>query len=348
MEDRKLCWGIIGCSNITERRAAPAIRDQPNSALHAFLSRSPARAREFAQTYGASCAYDDPDAFFADERIDAVYIGTELYRHCEDTLRAAEHGKHVLCEKPMAMDPPECQRMIDACQANGVALAIAYYRRYYPKALKMKALIEAGAIGQPVMAHLAMGGPFDPSPDHPQAWRVVSAKGGGGALQDVGSHKLDLFCLLLGSPVEASGFTQHLVHGYEAPDGESAVVQFDSGAHAVLTCNWNLGVSADQFDIYGSRGALLASPFESDTLVLRSLAGQEEFHLPKDPNPHLPLFDDFTRRVLSGEPPAHPGEEGMKTTQVIAAVYESARAGRTVSIGPPASSEPTPGANAAR
>src|SRR5262245_27962558 len=143
-----LGWGVLGCGDITDNRGAPAILAQEESRLVAFCSRGLGRAQEFAERHrderlGQTRAYDTLAAMLADEDVTAVYVATEHNRHCEETIRAAEAGKHVLCEKPMAMSVEECRRMIAACAANGVALAVAYYRRWYPKVRKMKESLEA-------------------------------------------------------------------------------------------------------------------------------------------------------------------------------------------------------------
>src|SRR5438067_598079 len=157
----ELGWGVLGCGDITDKRGAPAINAQEESRLVAFCSRGLARAQEFARRHAdprvdETRAYDTLEAMLADEAVTAVYVATEHNRHCEETVRAAEAGKHVLCEKPMAMNVAECRRMVAACAANGVALAIAYYRRWYPKVRKMKELLEAGAIGEPVQAKVCL------------------------------------------------------------------------------------------------------------------------------------------------------------------------------------------------
>src|ERR1044071_1764699 len=128
-----LGWGIIGCGDITDKRGAPAINAQPDSSLIAFQSRTAAQAEAFAKKHAAKRWTTSREELLCDPEVNAVYVATEHHRHCEDVLAAAEAGKHVLCENPMANSVADCQGMIDACRANGVALQIAYYRRYYAK-----------------------------------------------------------------------------------------------------------------------------------------------------------------------------------------------------------------------
>ena len=142
-----LGWGVLGCGDITDKRGAPAIVAQADSRLVTFHSRTAALAEDFARRHGAPRWTTDRAELLADPEVTAVYVATEHHRHCEDVLAAAEAGKHVLCEKPMANSVAECRRMIDACRASGVALQVAYYRRYYPRMVRMRELLQAGAIG---------------------------------------------------------------------------------------------------------------------------------------------------------------------------------------------------------
>src|SRR5437773_1972103 len=160
-------WGIIGNSDISRKRGAPAIIAGQERRLAAIYSRDLDRASQFCRDHGdardgGTRPYGDLAAFLDDPELDAVYISSELYRHCAETIACAEAGKHVLCEKPMALDPGECARMIDACRAHNVRLAVLFPRRYFPKIEIMRNLIAEGAIGRPVTARISASGGFDP------------------------------------------------------------------------------------------------------------------------------------------------------------------------------------------
>jgi predicted dehydrogenase len=126
MSEKVLGWGIVGAGDIVRKRVAPAIVDLPNCELTAIVRADAARAEEFAREFGARRWYSTADEMFVDPEIDAVYVATPVYLHAPQTIAAAEAGKHVLCEKPMAMNSDECDSMIAACEANGVKLGIAY------------------------------------------------------------------------------------------------------------------------------------------------------------------------------------------------------------------------------
>ncbi len=322
-----LRWAIIGCGDITNKRVAPAMVEHDGSDLVAFFSHTLSRAQELTAKFGARRAYDGLDGLLADEDVDAVYIGSPQDRHCSETVAAAEAGKHVLCEKPMALTVDECARMIDACEASSVHLAIAYYRRWYPKARKMKELVDSGAIGTPVRARVLIGGRYDPALDDWKHWRVTGAAGGG-ALMDVGSHRLDIICYLLGEPLRVAGLMGHLAMSYDAPDTETLVCEMASGCHVTCGCQWNLPVGHDEMEIHGTEGSIIATPFDGDTLLLRTGGADGPVEIDaKAANVHLPLIASFTERVAGGQPPEFDGVDGMQTTRIIHGAYRSAETG---------------------
>lgn len=328
----RIGWGIIGCGDIANKRVAPAINDQADSDLVAFFSHTKARAEEFAARHRAGRAYDDLGALLADPGVTAVYVASPQNRHCGETVAAAEAGKHVLCEKPMAMDTAECRRMIEACRANGVHLSASYYRRFYPKTQKMKALIEAGAIGTPVQVDISMTGFWKADPKDPKYWRVTKAGSSGGALADTGSHRLDVLCHLLGEPESVAGFADRMAMDFETPDAETMVVRMRCGAHVVsrhALCTPN---GRDDFEVFGTKGALIASPFDGDALTVEAGGKRETFQLPKHANVHFPLVDDFAGRLSREESPSFDGTDGMQATRIIDGCYESARTGRVVRV----------------
>lgn len=324
-----LRWGIIGCGDIANKRVAPAMVEDPGSELVAFFSHTPERAREMADRFGAPKSYSDLDALLGDPDVDAVYLASPQHRHCEETIRAAAAGKHVLCEKPMAVTLDECQQMVEACDDAGVALAVAYYRRWYPKARKLKELISGGAIGQPVSARVFIAGLYDPTPDDWKHWRV-EAVAGGGAMMDVGSHRLDILCYLLGEPRRVAGLTGRLTMGYDVPDTETLVGEMASGAQVLAQAGWNLRIGPDEMEIHGTEGSLIATPFDGRPEIILRGQGEDQVLAVEPPatNMHLPLVASFAARVAAGEPPEFDGRDGMQASRLIAGAYRSQHSGK--------------------
>jgi predicted dehydrogenase len=203
-----LKWGLIGAGDIARRRVAPALRDSPACDLVAVSRAHAELADAFAKAFGVRRWYPRWQELLADEEIESIYIATPVRFHAEQTVAAANAGKHVLCEKPMAMNADECDRMIAACRANGVTLGVAYYRHFYPAVARMKAIVSSGEIGQPVVAQMNAFEWFDPEPNHPRAWLLNRAMSGGGPMIDFGCHRLEVLIHLFGKVQGTAGRRQ--------------------------------------------------------------------------------------------------------------------------------------------
>jgi predicted dehydrogenase len=340
---KQVGWGVVGCSDIVERRAGEAIRQQAQSRLVAFQSRDRARAEAFASRFGALVAYDDLDRLLADGRIDVVYVATEVDRHAALTIAAAEAGKHVLVEKPMARTTDECRAMIAAAQRHGVQLSVAYYARFFEKSAAMKRVVEEGALGTIVRATVTQIGFVNPDPSNPKYWRVTD-RGGGNVLADVGSHRIDQLVYWLGRPVRVAGLVDRLSMPYAAADTETALLQFAGGAHATVLANANVprGLrptagpgdpsGATSIEVFGTKGALLTDPW-SDAPVEVVGTDHPPISCARPENAHAPMIDDFAAAIAEGRPPRFSGVDGMWATAVIHGAYESARTGTFVQIG---------------
>ena len=334
MKHVSIGWGIVGCGDIANKRVAPAINEQAESELIAFFSNMPERAEEMRDTHGARRAYSRYEAILADKEVDAIYVSSPADRHCEETIAAAEAGKHVLCEKPMALTVAGCERMIAACSRAGVRLSIAYYRRFYPKARKMRELLEQGAIGKPVLARVSIGGWVDLPPDDPKHWRTLLVRAGGGALMDVGSHRLDVICYLLGEPAQVCGFANHVARDdIQVPDTESLLCRMACGAHLHCVSYWGMRQSSDELEVWGAEGKLVATPFDGDILTLHRGEETEQFHVPHHPtNVHFPLIDDFARALVEGRSPEFDGHDAMQAQRIMEGCYRSSEAGTVTKV----------------
>src|SRR5207253_2338328 len=147
---------------------APALRTAAGSELLAIARADAARLAAFAATHRVERTYTRWQDLVQDRDVNAVYIATPPDVHCQQTVAAAEAGKHVLCEKPMALSVDECQRMIDACRTRGVTLGIAYYRGFFPVVRRVQEILSSCEIGRPVIAHVLLFSPFDPAVGAPR------------------------------------------------------------------------------------------------------------------------------------------------------------------------------------
>src|SRR6202049_4736135 len=179
-----LNWIVIGIGDIATRRVIPAIQAESRSHLYGLVPRDPAKAAPFGVR-----VWPILDEALADPAVQAVYVGTPVFLHAPQTIQSLRAGKHVLCEKPMAMSEAEARSMLQAADEAGKTFGVAYYRRAYPKVQRAKQLLAAGAIGKPVVAELTSHGWFDGKGT--RSWLGETAKAGGGPLLDIASHRID-------------------------------------------------------------------------------------------------------------------------------------------------------------
>ncbi len=325
-------WGIIGCGGVAEHKGGPALYKAEDSELVAVMRRDQQLAAEFAERHGAQRHYSTVEQILADDQVNAVYVATPPHVHAEQTIAAAQAGKHVLCEKPMAMSVAECRDMIAACEGNGVQLMIAYYRRFWPVAQKMKQLIADGAVGEPTMARAHCTSLWHPPTDGSVPWRIRPEIAGGGFLWDIGAHRLDLLLQMMGDVESAAALVDAIHFDIEVDDSSSLVMQFASGAQGVGMFYWTVGANVDELEVAGPGGRLIATNVDTGDITLTQGGKAEQFHLPW-PNPtHLLLVEHYVQCLISGEPNALPGEEGMKTTAIIEAAGQSAKTGSFVAL----------------
>ncbi len=318
---RKVGWGLIGCGDIARKRVAPALRDLENCELVAVSRADAARAEEFAREFGAGRWHADWRQLVEDPEVEAVYVATPVHLHAEQSIAAAEAGKHVLCEKPMALTVAECASMNAAAEANGVRLGVAYYRRFYPAVERVRELLGAGEIGTPVVAQMNAFERFEPGPEHPRRWLVEKGRSGGGPMFDFGCHRIEVLLNLLGRAVEVKGMTGNVVFEREVEDTACALVRFEGGAQAVVTVTHAAREPQDTLEIFGDAGSVRADVLNEGRLRIRTARGErEEFH-PPHANLHQPLIDDFARAVVEGRPPRVDGADGRAVSEVLELIY---------------------------
>lgn len=326
-------WGIIGAGDISRKQTARAIREARNAELTAVMRRTIEGARGFARAFDAAKAYDSVEALLADPEIDAVYIATPVYLHAEQTIAAAQAGKHVLAEKPMAMSTAECHAMIEACQQQKVQLMVCYYQRFNARHQKAQELVRQGAIGQVTMAQARQAFLYPPEPDN---WRQDPARGGGGAIMDVGVHCIDTLRFILGEVEAVTALVDTLAYDYAVDDTATLLLRFQNGAQGVASVAFTVPeVQVDTLNLLelcGSGGRIWTSPLHSKDShgLLRLLTPEGEQHFTFEQSTHVALIEAFGRCIEDGEPVPVSGVEGLRGMAVVEAAYESARTGRTV------------------
>lgn len=320
-----LRWGLIGSGDIVRKRVAPALRDIEASELLAVCRGRADLAESFAKEFGARRWYPDVATLLADPDIDAVYIATPVYLHATHAIAAANAGKHVLCEKPMAMNVLECDAMIAACKANAVALGIAYYRHMYPAVAAIKRIIASGEIGAVAMAQVNAFEYFDPAPDHPRHWFTVKAKAGGGPMFDFGCHRLEVLVDVFGPVREATSMVGNVTRfERDVEDTAIALLSFERAGYATLSVTHASNEPQDTLDIYGTKGSIHVAPLNSGEVRVRVDGAERIESLPPATNIHAPLIEEFMEAVAAGRAPAVNGEMGRVVAALVERIYAPA------------------------
>ena len=320
-----LRWGLIGCGDIARKRVAPALSQSQQSELVAVSRANIDRLDEFADTFKAPHRFAHWQQLVRSEHIDAVYVATPVNLHAEQAIAAAQSGKHVLCEKPMAMNVVECDRMIAAAQANGVKLGIAYYRQFYPVVKRIKEVIDSGEIGKPIVAQVNAFERFNPAPTDPRAWLLQPEISGGGPMFDFGCHRIQLLMHLFGPIQRTAAITSTALFDREVEDTAIALFEFEGGTAATLTVSHAVRQAQDTFTVSGSDGSINVEVLNEGKLIVRNKDGERlESHKPAS-NIHQPLIEDFVHAVINDRPPSVTGEIGRAVAQVEEEIYRIGR-----------------------
>lgn len=319
-------WGIIGCGNVTEVKSGPGFQKAAGSALVAVMRRDGALARDYARRHGVPKWYDDAHALISDPEVDAVYVATPPSSHREYALLTASAGKPVYVEKPMALNHAECLEMVAACRSAGTPLFVAYYRRAQERFLKVKSLIDAGAIGAVRFVSVTLYQPVQPEELDPARlpWRVIPEIAGGGKFVDLASHQLDLLDFILGPIRSARGFTGNQASLYPAEDMVTASFVFESGAHGVGAWSFTAFDEADRIEIIGSHGRIIFSTFGPQPVCLTDASGSHEFDIPYPQHVQQPLIQTIVDELLGMGRSPSTGETAARTSWVMDQILLSA------------------------
>jgi predicted dehydrogenase len=318
---RRVGWGLVGCGDISRKRVAPALRDLENCELVAVSRADAARAESFAAEFGAKRWHADWRDLIEDPEVEAVYVATPVRLHAEQAVAAAEAGKHVLCEKPLALTVAECERMNAAAEANGVLLGVAYYRRFYPAVERVKQILDSGEMGVPVLAQLNAFERFDPAPDNPRRWLLDKGHSGGGPMFDFGCHRVEVLLNLFGEVTAVRALLGNVLFEREVEDTACALLQFGRGTQGVISVTHAAREPQDTLEIFGSEGSIRIDVLNEGRMHVRTKDGERFESRPPHPNLHLPLVEDFARAVLEGGRPRVDGRTGQKVSEILELIY---------------------------
>jgi predicted dehydrogenase len=303
MKYSKVRWGIIGCGDVTEVKSGPAFQKSKNSELVAVMRRSGELAKDYAQRHSVPKWYDDAEKLINDPDVNAVYIATPPGFHKEYTIKAAKAGKPVYVEKPMALNEAECQEMIKACNEAGVPLFVAYYRRAMPRFLKIKELLNNGAVGDVrfVTSTQYQYAAKEVMDAEKLPWRVMPQLAGGGLFFDLASHTLDLFDFLFGPIKDVKGIASNQAGYYQAEDIVTGTYLFESGVHGVGNWCFSAFENVDINEIVGSKGKITFSTFGDEPVTLITANRTEKWSFERPQHVHQPLVEIIVEELTGNK-----------------------------------------------
>ena len=333
---RKLGFALVGLGRLSEGQLVPAFKTTKHCRLAALVSGKPDKAKAWAQQNGVPekniYGYQDFDRIRDNPDVDVVYVVLPNSMHAEYTIRAAKAGKHVLCEKPMAISVKECDEMIAACKAAGRQLAIGYRLHFEPHNLEMMRLAREKVFGAVKVVETAGGFRIG----DPTQWRLNKALSGGGSLLDIGLYALQAARYITAEEPTSVTAVQTITDPVKFKDiDESIVFSFKFPGGAVANCSSSYATGLNRYWAGAEEGWFEVAP----ALNYKGIRGRtaRRGEAPKDMAfPEIDQFaaemDDFARCILENRPTRVPGEEGRRDQRIMAAIYEAAASGRAVAL----------------
>ncbi|MDR6883397.1 Gfo/Idh/MocA family oxidoreductase [Bacillus sp. 3255] len=313
----KVRWGIIGCGDVTEVKSGPAFQKVNGSELVAVMRRNGALAEDYARRHGVAKWYDDAEALVNDPDVNAVYVATPPGFHRDYAVMAAKAGKPVYVEKPMARNHEECLEMIAVCEAAGVPLFVAYYRRGLPKFLQIKSLLDSGVIGEIRFIHTTYLQMLREDAGQELPWRIQPELSGGGLFVDLASHTLDILDYLLGPIGEVKGFAKNQSGQQQVEDIVTTAYAFESGVMGTGIWSFNSYKRSDVNEIVGSRGKVAFSTFGDDLRVETADGEVQTYTIPNPAHVQQPLIGMVVDELRGLGTSPSTGVTGARTNRVM-------------------------------
>jgi len=328
----KLGVGVIGCGAIGRTchlRGYEALPDEVQ--ILAVADVNEVRAKEAAERFDVPAVYTDYHHLLSREDIDAVSIATPNYLHAQQAIDALRAGKHVLCEKPMALDLESAQAMIEAATENDRQLMVGFTHRFHNFIRRAKELLESGTIGRPFMMRIrfAHEGPYT-SWTAMSDWFFDPAKAGGGALLDMGIHAIDLFRYLLGDPLSISAQVATLVKDIAVEDNAIGVMTFPGQCMGYFEVGWTSKEGFLGVEVYGTEGSMIIDYVTPIRLFTSEGGWQEITDCLGGGWPAEVAY--FVHCLREGKEVWPTGKDGLAALKIALAAYESSKGGRVISL----------------
>ena len=339
---------VVGSTGVIGRVHIDAISRLDSCRLVGTTARRQEPLVRQAKDLGVT-AYPTLDDLLDDPRVAAVVVATPHPSHASITARAAGAGKHVLTEKPMGVTPSEADAMIRACRDADVRLGVLFNNRFRPEAVRVRELLDQGAIGDIYRTTMTSGMIRSQDYFDRLEWRGTWEMEGGGALLNQGIHGIDMLQWLGGMPRTVFGMVSTLRHDVEVEDFATGVLGYAGGGQGTLHCSTSQAPGHQRLELWGERGAIIIDDWnvtlhrldtpvqdfiDRDKSVTYDSPGvhTETFESGPAVNTHVPAIDDFARALIEGREPAITGEDGLHSQELVAALMLSGCTGRPVDL----------------
>ncbi|RKY91096.1 MAG: gfo/Idh/MocA family oxidoreductase [Ignavibacteriae bacterium] len=307
---KKLKWGVAGCGYYAEHTFIPALSIIRRSKLVSLYSHKKKRAQQLAEKSGATGYFNNYDDFLKSD-INCVYVASVNSDHYEQVIKAANAGKHILCEKPLAITADQAEEMVNACKENKVLLAVNYVHRFHPHVIKAKELIRNQTLGKLVTINLNFNIDFPPGSN----FRFNKKLSGGGAFRDLGTHMIDLLRFLGGEISDINGYIDNLVYKSDVDDFAAAIVKFKNGGYGYLNVSYNNKRAFNRIEILGHKGAISIDRFigvKHQSAKLTILPdGEAKMSFRKRGNKINYMLRSVQKSFIKNEQPLVTGEDGL-------------------------------------
>jgi len=337
---QRLGFAVVGLGQFALNQILPSFAESKSAKLVGLVSGNRDKALQVADRYGVDpnniYDYENFDRIADNDEIDIVYIILPNALHAEYTIRAFKAGKHVMCEKPMAVTVEECETMIRAGREADRKLMIAYRAQYEPYNLEAIRMARSGELGKIRLVTSDHGRILDPKVPADQ-WRMVKALAGGGSLYDIGIYSLQAARYITGEePVEVTAHVSTDRNDPRFREVEELVafqLRFPSGALANLTASYSTA-PVKRIQVFGSKASLVLDPateYDKHEMMVKTEKEQRRVQI-QEGNQFANEMDHFVKAINEGSEPKTPGEEGLRDIRILQQVYRAAAEGRPISL----------------
>jgi predicted dehydrogenase len=313
---KKLKWGITGCGRFAEQSIIPTIKMLRKSLVVSLYSGDLNRAKSLADKFGIEKHFNNYDEFLK-SGIDAIYVASTNANHYQQVIKAAEAGKHILCEKPLAMNSSEAEEMVKVCSENHVQLAVNYVYRFHPLVIKSKEIISGQMLGKIVNINLSFNIDIPPGSN----FRFNKSQSGGGALRDLGTHMIDLMRFLGGEIKSINGVLDNIIYISEVEDFTNAIVKFENGGYGYFNASFNSKKAFNRIEVLGHKGALSIDNLIGGRIIPAKLTivleGEAKKAFRKRGNKQLNLLRSVQKSFINNQTPLVTGYDGLVNMKLM-------------------------------